>query len=120
MLSIEETNARLEEEFAQQNTQVQDLLPKEGESKALEESMRASSISAEKAEEIVPDVSAFGSDRRPLRDPPGTLFPDNSPETDQNAKNFLTKITRDSEKRKENPALLLDDLRELGMYGELS
>ena len=42
--SIEETNARLEEEFAQQNTQVQDLPPKEGESKALDESMQASSV----------------------------------------------------------------------------
>ncbi len=103
MLSIEETNARLEEEFAQQDTQGQNLPPKEGESKALDESMQTSSVPAEKAEEIVPVVSAFGSDRRPLRDPPGMLFPDDSHETDQNANNFLTKITRDSEKRKENP-----------------
>ncbi len=117
MMSIEETNARLEEEFAQQNAQGQDLLLKQGESKALDESMRASSVPADKAEEIAPDVSAFGSDQRPLRQPPGILFPDDSHETDQNVKNFLTRITRDSEKRKENPPLLLNDLRELGIYG---
>jgi hypothetical protein len=43
MISIEETNARLEEEFAQQNAQGQDLPLKQGESKALDECMRASS-----------------------------------------------------------------------------
>ncbi len=37
-----------------------------------------------------------------------------------NATKFHTKLTCDSRKRKENPPLLLDDLRELGMYGELS
>ena len=120
MLSVEETNAMLEKEFAQQGSKAEESPPKEGESKALDEPMPTSSVTADKSEEIAPDVSAFGSDQRPLREPPGTLFPDDSHETDQNAKNFLTKITRDSEKRKENPPLILDDLRELGMYGELS
>jgi hypothetical protein len=78
ILSIEETNARLEKEFAQQDAQVEDLSPKEGESKAFDGSMQSSSVEAEKAEEIVPVVSAFGSDRRPLRDSPGMLFPDNT------------------------------------------
>ncbi len=55
--SIEETNARLAEEFAQQNAQGQDLPPKEGESKAPAESMRASSVPADKAEGIAPDLS---------------------------------------------------------------
>jgi hypothetical protein len=64
--------------------------------------------------------SAFGSDGRPLRDPQGTLFPDESHETDQNEKKFLAKLTRDSEKRNQNPSLLLDDLKGLGMYGEFS
>ena len=79
----------LEKEFAEQNSKTEESPPKEGESKSLDESMQTSSASADKAEEIVPDVSAFGSDQRPLRDPPGTLFPDDSHETDQNAKNFL-------------------------------
>ncbi len=81
--------------------------------------MRASSVPADKSEEIAPDVSPFGSDQRPLCETPGRLLPNDSHETDQNAKKFLTKIIRDSEKRKENPPLLLDDLRELGMYGAL-
>ena len=34
-------------------------------------------------------------------------------ETDQSAKDFFAKITRDSNKRNKNPPLLLDDLREL-------
>ena len=71
-------------------------------------------------EEIVPDVSSFGSDQRPLRRTPGALLPADSHETDQNAKDFLAKISRDSDKRNQNPPLLLDDLRELGMFGELS
>ena len=82
--------------------------------------MQASSVPADKTEEIAPDVSAFGSDQRPLRETPGKLLPSDSHETDQNAESFRTKIARDSKKRKENPPLLLDDLRELGMYGELS
>jgi hypothetical protein len=118
--SVEETNAMLVQEFAQRDSKVEESPPKEGESKALDESMQSSSVSADKAEEIAPDVSAFGSDQRPLRETPGSLLPRDSHETDQNAKNFLTKMTRDSDKRKENPPLLLNDLRELGMYGELS
>ncbi len=55
-----------------------------------------------------------------MREPEGTYFTADSHETDVNATKFLTKLTRDSLKRKENPPLLLDDLRELGIYGELS
>ena len=118
--TVEETNAELAKEFAEQDSKAKDSLPKKSDSDASNESMRASSVPAGKAEEIAPDVSAFGSDQRPLREPPGMLFPDDSHETDQNAKNFLTRIARDSEKRKENPPLLLEDLKELGMYGDLS
>ena len=118
--SVEETNARLAEEFARQNSQGQDLPPKEGESKSLDESMPTSSVLADKAEEIVPDVSAFGSDQRPLREIPGQLFPTDSHETDEHAKKFLAKFSSDSKKRNQKPSLLLDDLRELGMFGELS
>ena len=61
-----------------------------------------------------------GSDGRPLLNAKGAYFPDDSHETDEDARKFLTKISRDSEKRFENPSLLLEDLRGLGMYGELS
>jgi hypothetical protein len=118
--SIEETNAGLEKEFAQQDPKVEDLPPKEGDSKALDESMQSSSVAAEKAEEFVSRETAIGSDGRPLREPEGTYFPADSHETDGNVRKFLTKLSRDSEKRTANPSLLLDDLSGLGMYGELS
>ena len=118
--TVEETNAELAREFAEQDSKAKDSLPKKSDSDASNESMQTSSVLADKAEEIAPDVSAFGSDQRSLREPPGMLFPDDSHETDQNAKNFFTRITRDSGKRKENPPLLLDDLRELVMCGEIS
>ncbi len=54
MLNVEETNAALEKEFAEHDPKAEDLPPKEGESKALEESMQSSSVAAEKAEETVP------------------------------------------------------------------
>ncbi len=38
--SIEETNAELEKESAQQDSKAEDLPPKEGDSKALDESMQ--------------------------------------------------------------------------------
>jgi hypothetical protein len=55
-----------------------------------------------------------------LHEPKGTYFPTDSHETDENAKKLVMRLARDSWKRKENPPLLLDDLKELGMYGELS
>ena len=118
--SIEETNAMLEKEFAEQDSKMEESPPKEGESKSLDESMQTSSASADKAEEIVPDVSSFGSDQRPLRGIAGALLPADTHETDGNAKRFLAKFSSDSKKRNQKPSLLLDDLRELGMFGELS
>ena len=121
MLSVEETNAALEKEFAEQGSQAGDLPPTQGKSEAHDESLQSSSVVAEKAEEIVPDGTAVGSDGRPLLEPTGgSYFPDDSHETDKDANKFLIKTFRDSEKRLENPPLLLEDLRDLGMYGELS
>ena len=74
MLSVEETNAMLEKEFAQQDSKAEESPPKEGEFKALDESMQTSSVLADKSEEIAPDISTFGSDR-PLRETPGKLLP---------------------------------------------
>ncbi len=118
--SVEETDAGLEKEFAQQDPKAEDLPPKEGDSKALDESMQLSSVAAEKAEETVSEGTTIGSDGRLLHEPEGTYFPTDSHETDENAKNLRTRLSRDSEKRSENPSLLLDDLRGLGIYGELS
>ncbi len=54
--SVEETNAALDREFAEQNSKAGDLPPNQGESKALEESLQSSSVTADKAAETVPDV----------------------------------------------------------------
>ncbi len=118
--SVEETNAELAKEFIEHDSKAKDSLLKRSDSDAPNESMQSSSVPAVKAEETVSVGSAFGSDGRPLRDPQGTLFPDDSHEIDQNAKKFLAKLNRDSEKRNQNPPLILDDLKGLGMYGELS
>ncbi len=84
---IEETNASIAKEFAKQDPNAEDLAPKEGDSKALNASMRTSSSVAEKAKEIVSEGTAMGSDGRPLREPEGTYFPADSHETDENATN---------------------------------
>ena len=118
--SVEETNAELEKEFAQQDSKAEDLPPKEGDSDFLETSMQSSSSVGEQAGEIVSDGTAIGSDGRPLLETKGTYFPADSQETDENVRKFLTKLSHDSEKRLENPSLLLEDLKGLGMYGELS
>ena len=43
-----------------------------------------------------------------------------SHETDERAKRVLADLQREQKSRVQNPFLLLDDLRELGMYGDLS
>ena len=111
MLSVEESRAALEKEFAQHSSQAAGPPPPQGESKASDELSQSSSAAAEKAEEIVSDGAAFGSDGRPLLDQKGIYFPDDSHETDENASKFLIKTSRDSDKRFENLSLLLEDLR---------
>jgi hypothetical protein len=49
-----------------------------------------------------------------------SLFPANSSETDSRAKRVLKDLGRYQDSRTHNPPLLLDDLKELGMAGELS
>jgi hypothetical protein len=81
---------------------------------------QSNSSEAEKAGEMASEVNAMGSDGQPLREPEGIYFPTDSQETDENANKLLTKLMRDSEKRFQNPPLLLDDLKGLGMGGDLS
>jgi hypothetical protein len=119
--SVDETNARIEEEFAKQDAKTGDSPPNsDGDSSVRETSMQSSSSVAGPASEIVSGDTAMGSDERPLHEPKGTYFPADSHETDENAKKLLARHLRDSDKRISNPPLLLDDLKELGMFGELS
>ncbi len=82
--------------------------------------MQSSSSVAEQAGEMVSEGTAMGSNGRPLHEPKGNYFPADSHETDENARKLLTRHARESEKKVENPPLLLDHLKELGMFGELS
>jgi hypothetical protein len=95
MLSVEETNAALDKEFAEHNPKAEDLPLKQGESKALEESLQSSSVAAEKAEETVPDGTAVGSDGRPLLNTKGAYFPEDSHESDENARKTQMRLARD-------------------------
>ncbi len=85
---------------------------KEDDFNVFETSMQSSSFVTEQVGEIASDGTATGSDGRPLLEPKGTYFPADSHETDENARKFLAKLSRDSEKRLENPPLLLEDLRD--------
>ena len=93
----------LEKEFAEQDSKMEESPPKEGESKSLDESMQTSSASADKAEEIVPDVSSFGSDQRPLRGIAGALLPADTHETDEHAKKVSCEIFQRLSKKKPKP-----------------
>ena len=118
--TVDETNAALAIEFAEPDTKEKDPLSEKSGSDALESSKQSNSSEAEKAGEMASEVNAMGSDGRPLHEPEGIFFPKDSQETDENAHKLLTRLMRDSEKRFQNPPLLLDDLKGLGMCGDLS
>jgi hypothetical protein len=109
--TVEETNAALAKEFAEPDSKEKDPLSESG-SDALELSRQSNSSEAEKAGEMASEVNnAIGSDGRPLHEPEGIYFPTDSQETDENAKKLITRLFRDSEKRIQNPPLLLHDLK---------
>jgi hypothetical protein len=83
--SVDETNARIEKEFAKQDAETEDPPPNSGSSKVLETSMQTSSSVAEQTEKNVSDDTAMGSDGRPLHESKGTYFPVDSHETDDDA-----------------------------------
>ena len=103
--TVEETNAAVEKEFAEKDSKGKDPLSKSG-SEALESSMQTSPSKAEKVEEILSEVNAMGSDKRPLHEPKGSYFPTDSLETDENARKVRTNLFWNSEKRFQNPPLL--------------
>ena len=62
----------------------------------------------------------LGSDGRPLLEPAGSIFPTDSHESDKIAKKLLTSLQREMSPKFQDPSLLLDDLKELEMAGDLS
>jgi hypothetical protein len=87
MQSIEETNAALAKELAEEGLKEQESLTKSGESNAPEVPL-PKVVSAE--DQVSSSVSAeleLGPDGRPLHKPEGNIFPTDSHESDKNAKN---------------------------------
>jgi hypothetical protein len=119
MQSVEETNAALAKELAEEGLKEQESLPKSGEANAPEVPL-PKVVSAE--DQVSSSVSAeleLGSDVRPLHEPEGNIFPTDFHESDKNAKKLLTGLQREMTSRFQDRSLLLEDLRELGMAGEL-
>jgi hypothetical protein len=81
-------------------------------------SMQSSSSVGEQTIGFFSKDPAVGSDGRPSHESKGIYFPEDTHETDENAKKLLTRHQRDLYKREQNPFLLLNDLTELGMFGE--
>jgi hypothetical protein len=94
--------------------------PKSVESTAFNASMQEKSSVDEKSREASSEEQQVGRDGRYLREATGPIFPTDIHETDDRAKKVLADLQREQKFRVQNPSLLIDDLRELGMYGELS
>ena len=120
MLSVEETNAMLAKELAEEEQKEQGLLPTSGEPKAPEVPLSTSVSVEDQVGSSVSTGHEFGSDGRPLLEPKGSIFPTNSHESDKIAKTLLTGLHRESSSRLQDRSLLLEDLKELGMAGDLS
>jgi hypothetical protein len=116
--SVEETTAAITAE--QIREEAANSLPQGDESAAFESSNQNSSSVEEESREVSSEEQILGSDGRPLFEPTGISLPIDSHETDERAKRVLANLQREQKSRVQNPSLLLDDLRELGMYGELS
>jgi hypothetical protein len=116
---VEETTARIEKEQAEQDARMQETPPKSDESIASLLSKHPCKLVhpwKNKHEGVVPRNKHLGQ----MVDPCLNREVSDSHETDKRAKRTLTDLQRDQQSRVQNPSLLLCDLRELGMYGELS
>jgi hypothetical protein len=82
--------------------------------------MQEKSSVDEKSRETSSEEQQVGPDGRYLSETTGPIFPTDTHETDDRAKKVLADLQREQKSRVQNTSLLIDDLRELGMYGELS
>jgi hypothetical protein len=87
MLSVEETNALLAEELAEDAQKEQELLPTGGDSSASEVlPPKAPSVDNQTGSNVSTGPE-LGSDGRPLSEPAESIFPTDSHESDKTAKN---------------------------------
>ncbi len=120
MLSVEQTNAMLAKELADAALQEQGSPPKIAEPKAPEEPHPKVSSVEDQVGSSASTELGLGSDGRPLHEPEGSIFPTNSHESDKIAKKLLTGLHRESNSRFQDRSSLLEDLKGLGMAGDLS
>jgi hypothetical protein len=118
--SVDQTTAMLEKEELEQDAKMQGSSPQGVESAAFNASMQEKSSVDEKSREDSSAERPVEPDGRYLSDLPGRYFPTDTHETDARANKVLADLQREQQSRLQNPSLLVDDLKELGMYGELS
>jgi hypothetical protein len=118
--SVDETTAILEKEESEQDAKLQGSSPQSVESTAFNASMQEKSSVDERSRESSSEERTVEPDGRYLFNRTGTAFPADTHETDARAKKVLADLQREQQSRLQNPSLLVDDLKELGMYGELS
>ena len=120
LLSVEETNAMLAKELADDALKEQGSPPKSAAPKAPEEPHPKAVSEEDQVGSSASTGLGLGSDGRPLREPEGSIFPTDSHESDETAKKLLTSLEREMNSRFQDPSQLLDDLKELGMVGDFS
>ncbi len=110
----------LAQEHAEEELKEQGLLPTSGKPKAPEVPFSTSVSVEDQVGSSASTELEFGSDGRPLHEPEGSIFPTNSHESDKTVKRLLTGLHREANSRFQGRSLLLEDLKGLGMAGDLS
>ena len=118
--SVDQTTAMLGKEESKQDAEMQGSSPASVESAAFTASLQQKSPVGERSQGTSSMEQQVGPDGRYLFEPTGRVFPTDIQETDDRAKKVLADLLREQKSRLQNPSLLVDDLKELGMYGELS
>jgi hypothetical protein len=120
--SVEETTAAITAE--QEREEAAESLPQSDKSATFESSNQSSSFENMERSQDLSDDRSEDQGNQPARSGRDEIFvplvPPNCQETDDSAQKILNNLQRDRESRIQNHSLIIDDLKELGMFGELS
>jgi hypothetical protein len=117
--SVEETTAAIAEE--QDREDAANSLPKSNKFATSEtQKQSSSSVNLERSYDSSNEQSEGHGKQAAHSGQNVLLVPRNCQETDDRAQKILDNFQRGCESRVRNHSLILDDLKELGMYGELS
>ncbi len=120
---MEETTAAITAE--QERKEAAESLPQSDKSATFESSNQSSSsVNMEGSQDPSNNRSEDPSGNQAAHSDQGEAFvplvPPNCEDTDDHAQKILNNLQRGRESRIQNHSLIIDDLRELGMFGELS